>query len=232
MAESQRLINHALSDNSYKAYNTALHKFNSFAQSYNIPIHWPLPSNVILNFIAHLSLLNMSPNTVRLYIRALSYFHKVRQVSDPTTSFLITKALQGLTRCNSAPDTRHPITLAILEKLLAALPSVCTSSYESKLFACAFSLAYFGLLRIGEFTISNLSLARNSHCLQSQNVILNQTTSQVSLTIPHSKTDQTGKKNHSSHFVSGPHHRLPSGPYSQFFSHPATYTQHLFFHPQ
>lgn len=192
--ESQRLINNALSDNSNKAYNSALKKFHAFAQIFGIAISWPLPLDIILNFIAYLSLQHMSPNTVQLYIRALAYFHKVRQVSDPTASFLVAKALQGLARGNTAPDTRYPITLPILEKLLAYLPFVCTSSFESTLFASAFSLAYFGLLRVGEFTLANSCNSRYSHCIQFQHVTLGEESKHVTFTIPHSKTDQTGKK--------------------------------------
>jgi hypothetical protein len=119
-----------------------------------------------------MSLQQLSPNTVRLYISALSYFHKLRQVPDPTSSFLVSKALQGLVRLNNTIDTRYPITISILEKLLAALPSVCSSPYEGKLFASAFVLTYYGLLRVGEFTIDTTTPLQNSHCITFQNLAL------------------------------------------------------------
>ena len=45
-----------------------------------------------------------------------------------------------------------PFFLGLLEKLIDALLHICQSSYETKLFASAFSLAFFGLLRVEEFT--------------------------------------------------------------------------------
>lgn len=42
----------------------------------------------------------MSPNSVSLYISALSYFHKINHIPDPTKSFQINKALQGLKHNN------------------------------------------------------------------------------------------------------------------------------------
>jgi hypothetical protein len=114
-------------------------------------------------------------------------------VPDPTSSFLVSKALQGLARLNKTIDTRYPITISILEKLLAALLSVCSSPYEGKLFASAFVLAYYGLLRVGEFTIDTTTRLRNSHCITFQNLTLDRQASKITLTIPHSKTDQTGQ---------------------------------------
>jgi hypothetical protein len=171
-SESARLIFKSLSANTHRAYHAALQKFNTFIKEYNLPNLWPIPVHVVLDFIAHMSLQKLSPNTVRLYIIALSYFHKLRQVADPTSSFLVSKALQGLARLNKTIDTRYPITISILEKLLAALPSVCLSPYEGKLFASAFVLAYYGLLRVGEFTIDTTTRLQNSHCITFQNLAL------------------------------------------------------------
>ena len=40
----------------------------------------------------------------------------------------------------------------LLKRLIQSLPFVCTSVYESTMFASAFSLCFFGLLRVGEIT--------------------------------------------------------------------------------
>lgn len=194
IAESKRLINSSLSQNTYKAYRAALNKFQSFLNIYGLQPTWPLHSNILLYFIAYLSIQKMSPNSVSLYISALSYFHKIKHLPDPTKSFLINKALQGLKRNNRVvPDNRLPITLPILEKLVVSLQSVCCSTYEVKLFTCAFSLAYFALLRVGEFTSVNSNTQNSSHCIQLKHIQAHPHKHYLRLTIPHSKTDQVGK---------------------------------------
>lgn len=91
IAESKRLINSSLSQNTYKAYQPALNKFQLFLNNYGLQPTWPLHSNILLYFIAYLSIQIMSPNSVSLYISALSYFHKVNHLPEPTKSFQITR---------------------------------------------------------------------------------------------------------------------------------------------
>jgi hypothetical protein len=136
----------------------------------------------------------LSPKSVSLYISALSYFHKINHLPDPTKSFQITKALQGLKRNDIVfPDNRLPITLPILNQLVLSLHTVCSNTYDTKLFTCAFSLAYFGLLRVGEFTVINPDTLHSFHCIQIQHVQTHPNTPYFKLSISHSKTDQSGK---------------------------------------
>lgn len=78
--------------------------------------------------------------------------------------------LEGLKRQKTHTDSREPITPSILLQLLDLLPHVCRSQFESLLFAAAFSLAHFCLLRISEFATRNKKA--ESEVLQFQDVIL------------------------------------------------------------
>jgi hypothetical protein len=49
-------------------------------------------------------------------------------------------------------DLRLPVSMNLLKQLIQSLPFVCTSVYESTMFASAFNLCFFGLLRVGEIT--------------------------------------------------------------------------------
>ena len=49
---------------------------------------------------------------------------------------------------------RSPISLDLLEKITAVLDKVCKDKYEATLFETAFSIAFFGLLRVGKITSS------------------------------------------------------------------------------
>ncbi|XP_053385876.1 uncharacterized protein LOC123562280 [Mercenaria mercenaria] len=97
-------------------------------------------------------------------------------MGEPTTSFLVTKAKEGLTRIQGGQllDVRASISLHLLTQLISSLQYVCTNSYEQFLFTAAFTLAFFGLLRFSEFT----------------NITFKSTFMEV--TIRWSKTDQKG----------------------------------------
>jgi integrase len=78
--------------------------------------------------------------------------HKIHMLPDPSSHDLIKRLLCGVRRGRTFDDSRHPITGNILLKLIEMLPSVTASRYESCMFKAAFSLAFFGFLRLGEFT--------------------------------------------------------------------------------
>lgn len=192
VTESKRLIQSSLSHNSKLAYSTAHKKYNFFLDLYNLPDILPIPTDTLLKYIAYLSIQKYSAKTVELYVRALSFNHKLKAQHDTTKSFLVSKAIEGLKRSKGKTvDTRGPITRPLLRQLISSLPTVCSSQYEATLFTAAFSLAYFGLLRVGEFTTTNKS--PSTHCLKLHNVTVHSHQSNLRLTIPHSKTDQTGK---------------------------------------
>lgn len=76
----------------------------------------------------------------------------------------------------------------MLQRLLIMLGSICQDVYEILLFRSAFSLAFFGALRVSEFTAPN---ARSiSPLLASDVVVLRDS---VRLRIARSKTDQYGQ---------------------------------------
>lgn len=95
--------------------------------------------------------------------------------------------LEGMHRLNPSKGIRAPITLPFLGQLATAFSSVCANSYETTLFATAFELAFFALLRVREFTVSS----RNSVVLLETDIHLSD--SEIQVQIRGSKTDQLGK---------------------------------------
>ena len=98
--------------------------------------------------------------------------------------------MQGLKRARHTADSRLPITKSILTKIFQVLPSICRNDFESSLFAAAFSLAFHGLLRVGELVIHPNS---SSRVLQSSDVNVDRAQGAINITITYSKTDQMGK---------------------------------------
>ena len=55
-------------------------------------------------------------------------------------------------RLDKQNDSRKPITIDILQKIIPILRMVCSSNYETHLLSGAFLFAFFVFLRIGEIT--------------------------------------------------------------------------------
>ena len=81
-------------------------------------------------------------------------------LSDDSSSISVVKILEGYRRSRSSQDSRLPITLDILHSISLHLDTVCVSSYETVLFHAAFTLAFFGLFRVGELVLSDSNYQR------------------------------------------------------------------------
>ncbi|CAC5397856.1 unnamed protein product [Mytilus coruscus] len=154
--ESARLFSDSLSENTWKSYSRARSVLTSFQLQYALGKVWPVPVEQLVQFIAYSSLKHLSAATVRSYISGISFFHKSLNLEDTTKNFIISKMLERLHR-NPPKDNRAPMTLSLLRQITDALPSICTSSYESLLFKSSFILAIFAIFRGSEFTTKHKS---------------------------------------------------------------------------
>lgn len=125
-------------------------------------------------------------NTVTSHVSAISYFNKINEHFDATQSFIIKRMLTGLNKLQSRKDTRLPISINMLGKIIPNLYQVCTSRYEAHLYSVAFSLAFSALLRISELTLPNSHSTVSA--LQFSDVLV--APSHVKIFIRSSKNDQ------------------------------------------
>lgn len=168
--EVQTLINSCMACSSWKTYKTAVDAFHAFRLLYNLENIRHVPIDTIAHFIGYLSLKGFAASTVTTYISALSHVHKMGNLVDNTKSFIISKMLEGLRRKNpQTRDIRVPISLNLLKRFIVSLQRVCTSRYETFLFSAAFSIAFFGMLRVSEVTIKSRS-DEVGHTLNFENV--------------------------------------------------------------
>ena len=96
----------------------------------------------------------MAPKTIYTYLSALSYIHKIQNLPDPSSAFLISKLVAGACRLKPLKDFRLPITVQILNKLVACLPYVTVSAYDRTLFSAMFLFTFNTFARIGEVTFN------------------------------------------------------------------------------
>ena len=146
-------------------------------------------------FLAFLSLEGFAPATITSHLSAIAFVHKLNGWPDPTTSFVVKKLKEGCRHLNIHSDCRLPITFPLLKRLICVLPSICKSSYEVIMFKSSFLLAFFGFLRVGEFTCVNKK-CDNSRVIAVKDITFDGLNcSSMFVNIRYSKTDQYDNSN-------------------------------------
>ena len=186
--EIAKLLDASNSQNTWKTYNNGLTSFVSFRLEEGLGNTWPPSISHLVNYVAYLSKLGYAPATVKVYLSGLSYYLRINELTDLTSSFIIQKMLKGMDKLYGVVDSRKPITLEILARLINSLQFVCSSVYECTLFRSMFSLAFFAFLRIGEITINR----NTQHVINNDDVNVSHHSQSAYITIPFSKTDQKG----------------------------------------
>ncbi|XP_077145939.1 uncharacterized protein LOC143807851 [Ranitomeya variabilis] len=121
-------------------------------------------------------------------IAGLAFGFKLRNRTDLTKSFLVRQALKGYRKGKVNKDNRRPVSFGMLEVLGEQLEGVCRTQFEVGLFRLAFSLAFFGAMRIGELVAPGKAIAGG---ILAEDVI--KTKRGLEFWIRRSKTDQRGK---------------------------------------
>lgn len=119
-------------------------------------------------FLASLFAKGYAPSTLTSYNSAIGYLHKLNGLEDPSSSVFIIKFLQGARKTRAHVDTRLPITISILHKLVAALNTIASNVYYKTLYQSMFLTAFYGLLRVGEMT--TFPNDKTTHCLKFRDI--------------------------------------------------------------
>ena len=124
-----------------------------FRLSHDLPEHFPVPVSDMVVFIAFLSAQGYAPTTAATYVAAIGFYHKIHGWSNPAEKFIVKQMLHGFARkVGKERDPRFPITMVVLENIIRALQKVCSNVYERKMYHAAFTIAFFGFMRVGEVT--------------------------------------------------------------------------------
>ena len=166
MSEAKSLLEASMSSNTWNTYSSGVDSFKRFRTLYNLSPLWPPPVEHFTNFITYMSYSSYSQATIRAYVSGLSFVLKGRDLEDTTQSFIIQNMIKGANKLYGRVDVRCPITMDILLKLPNALQFVSNSMYESTMFTAAFSLSYFGLLRVGEVLFADCQMSVRLYKIQ------------------------------------------------------------------
>lgn len=141
-----------------------------------------------LALFGHLRVSGSSASLAKKRLSGVAFMLKLLGKMDVTREFLVKQVVRGWGKSKVACDMRRPISFLLLQRLLTVLGHVCADVYEALLFRSAFSLEFFGALRVSEFTAPN---ARSTSPLLASDVVLLRDS--VRLRISRSKTDQYGQ---------------------------------------
>lgn len=156
---SETLLGQSLSTSSQKTYNRAFQVFKDFVKTdESLPETFPISHQTYLRFIAYCYIHRLASSTVATNISALGYCHKLMDLPDSSQSFLVKKCMVGYTNTLKRPDTRLPITPAMLTTLVDSVKHTCQGVYEQLLVKTMFLMAFYAFLRVGEFTANQNQL--------------------------------------------------------------------------
>ena len=115
----------------------------------------PSQVNHVCLFILHLANNSLSHSTIRTYLSAISFVHKLHNADDPTSAFMVAKTLQGIKNLHGpSTNQRLPITKDILHDFLHSLPYAVPNRIELITWNAIFLFTFHACLRAGEVTLS------------------------------------------------------------------------------
>ena len=120
-------------------------------------ISFPISPSILALFIAFLFKFKYAPSTTLTYVSAIGYLHKLQGFSDPSKIFFISQMLKGFNKVGFRLDSRLPITLPMLYKIMIAGRQHVSPQFKMLRFIAMCNLAFHAFLRIGEITVARKS---------------------------------------------------------------------------
>lgn len=152
---ASELIKSSLAPSTRSAYDTSITQYKAFSLdiSPNTP---PIPASVgiLLKYIAFLDRQGQSSSYISTKLSALAYIHRIKKLPDPTTDFLVLKAMSGVRKLNPSHDTRTPLTTDILDMIIKSANHLGWTPHMTLAFKAMVTLSFYAFLRPGEITRS------------------------------------------------------------------------------
>ncbi|XP_073518808.1 uncharacterized protein [Phyllobates terribilis] len=143
----KKLIGQSLSTRTWSSYEVAWQQWEEWKATMRDPLE---SDSLLLLLVGHCWEEGWSVPKINNFMAGLAFGFKIRGLPDVTKATLVRQALKGWRKGWKVRDCRRPISYGLLLALGQLLGSVCKSPWEVKLFRLAFSLAFFGALRLVE----------------------------------------------------------------------------------
>ena len=139
-----------------RTYRAGVRSYQQFCNQFNIQ-QFPATSLTLRYFCTSIAQ-RVSYKTIRVYLAGIRLEHLERGLHEPTDDKLLQLLCTAIKRSQETTScTRLPITIDLLRSLKTQLQN--DSSYsllEKRLLWSAFTLAFYGFLRVSEFMSSSL----------------------------------------------------------------------------
>lgn len=173
-------------------YRQSLQKCQDFIKNVLLqPSRLPVTQDQLHMYVAHLHSTNIKHSTISTHVSAISHYHKMAALPDPTTSYATAKLLTGVRNTQgTTADPRRPISKHILLGLLTSLQACTHSTYQQLLFSSMFALMYSACLRASEVMLTGSP----QHILTKSQLVYQQHNNSYRLTFSsykHSTTDRS-----------------------------------------
>ena len=106
----------------------------------------------LCHYIEYLYVSGLKHNTIQGHLSAISLGLKLRKLPDVTKTFMVSLMLRGAKRFTYSKDTRRPISESMVKQLIDALALATKDPFLYILYATVFAWAFYGCLRISEYT--------------------------------------------------------------------------------
>jgi integrase len=154
-----QLIGSSLSRPTWLKYESGWKAFEKFELFSGKSFSWPLPAEAIRGFVTWcLSVSNLSPQSTRVYLAALSMAHKLKgmarpaSLDDPLAMMALTGAANRVQ--GTVPEikaSRRAMTLPLLKILGHQLTAVKWDSINVQAYWTVSTMGFFTSARLGEF---------------------------------------------------------------------------------
>lgn len=179
----------SLAKSTLKCYSSAWLAFSTFCTSYLLS---PLPISIstVCAFVTFcFDVRHLQPASIRRLLAGVQFYARLDNADSPSlfSNPSVRMLLKGIAKSSpSSPDSRLPITLDVLHKLVSTVRLGFLSPHVDKLLETVFLTAFYGFMRCGEFTSASPRFDPSYDLTLSD---LTFTPSSFSIFLKHSKSD-------------------------------------------
>ena len=116
--------------------------FSGFLTELKLSEALPVQYEHVLLFIIHQHSNGYAAHTITSQMSGLSYVHKLLDISDPTSHFVIRKTLVAICHVPKRKLIRMPISIKLLYQLVDTIENTISSQYQRVLFKAMFLTAF------------------------------------------------------------------------------------------
>ena len=187
------IISESIADSTWNQYRLKVNRFIRWCYAIGQKITFPIDDELLLLYATWRAQF-VSGDTVNGEISAIRTWQELLGVNQQERPKVFKRLVIGIKRISGVKtDNRLPFTYEIMCKLMKAISK---GDYQDIVMSAAFSFAYFGLLRISEWTAPIMSRPPNGWdnlVIRLNNVTFHPSfreTEYLIFTLPGSKTDQ------------------------------------------